>query len=94
MHSYEICLVPVLPLFLCPLIPVIITTALCNTFYNNVTCVISSTVHPLIIMIFVLQDGLSPVHIASSNGHLGVVKTLVTAGADVNQLSKVSTVSS
>ena len=45
-------------------------------------------------MIFVLQDSLSPLHIASSNGHLVVVKTLVKAGADVNQLSKVSTVSS
>ena len=40
-------------------------------------------------MTFVLQDGWSPLHKASINGHLEIVKTLIEAGANVNQATKV-----
>ena len=40
-------------------------------------------------MIFVLQDGCSPLMVASEKGHLDVVKTLIEAGADVTQINKV-----
>ena len=43
----------------------------------------------LIIMIFVLQVGKSPLMIGLTNGHLDVVKTLIEAGAIVNQGDKV-----
>ena len=38
---------------------------------------------------FVLQDGWSPLMIASENGHLDIVVTLIGAGADVNYTNKV-----
>ena len=40
---------------------------------------------------FVLQDGLSPLHMASQEGHLDVVKTLIQAGANIHQADKVRT---
>ena len=40
-------------------------------------------------MIFVLQAGGSPLMWASYRGHLDVVKTLIEAGANVNQTDKV-----
>ena len=40
-------------------------------------------------MIFVLQDGGSPLMTASGNGHLDVVKTLIEARANVNHTNKV-----
>ena len=43
-------------------------------------------------MTFVLQDGWSPLYIASHNGHLDIVKTLIEAGANVNQANKVQCV--
>ena len=46
-------------------------------------------VKPLVMMIFVLQDGYSPLMGASYGGHLDVVKTLIEAGANVNQTSEV-----
>ena len=46
-------------------------------------------VKPLVIMIFVLQDGVSPLMLASIAGHLNVVKTLIEAGANVNHTNKV-----
>ena len=46
-------------------------------------------VKPLVMMIFVLQIGLSPLIVASIAGHLDVVKTLIEAGANVNQTNKV-----
>ena len=42
-------------------------------------------------MAFVLQNGESPLFITSQNGHLDVVKTLIEAGADIYQVTKVST---
>ena len=43
-------------------------------------------------MTFVLQYGSSPLHKASDAGHLDIVKTLIEAGADVNQATKVQCV--
>ena len=39
---------------------------------------------------FVLQNGLCSLGAASSLGHLDVVKTLMEAGANINQADKVS----
>ena len=47
------------------------------------------TVQPLVMMTFVLQDGCSPLYAASCNGHLDVVKSLLEAGANINQAAKV-----
>ena len=47
------------------------------------------TVQPLVMMTFVLQDGYSPLYAASFGGHLDVVKTLLEAGANINQANKV-----
>ena len=47
------------------------------------------TVQPLVMMTFVLQDGWSPLIAASLKGHLDVVKTLLEAGANINQAMKV-----
>ena len=46
-------------------------------------------VQPLVNMTFVLQDGRSPLLIASSEGHLDIVKTFIEAGANVNEVNKV-----
>ena len=40
----------------------------------------------------VLQNGSSPLHIASFNGHLDVVRTLIEAGANISQVNTVGTV--
>ena len=39
---------------------------------------------------FVLQDGRSPLHMASWKGNLDVVKALIKAGANIDQANKVS----
>ena len=44
---------------------------------------------PLVMMTFVLQDGRRPLYIASLNGHLDVVKTLMEAGANISETNKV-----
>ena len=44
-----------------------------------------------ILMGFVLQNGLSPLHIASQEGHGDIVKTLIKAGASIDQADQVST---
>ena len=46
-------------------------------------------VQPLVMMTFVLQDGWSPLYTASDTGHHDIVKTLIEAGANVNQADKV-----
>ena len=43
-----------------------------------------------ILMGFVLQDGLSPLYMASQEGHLDEVKTLIEAGANIDQAEMVS----
>ena len=40
---------------------------------------------------FILQDGRSPLYASSSRGDLEIVKTLIEAGANINQANKVST---
>ena len=47
--------------------------------------------YPLGVMMgFVLQDGVTPLVIASNNGHLlEIVKSLIEAGANVNHTTKV-----
>ena len=49
-------------------------------------------VQPLVMMTFVLQDGWSSLYTASFKGHLDIVKTLIEAGANVNQAIKVQCV--
>ena len=46
-------------------------------------------VQPLVMMTFVLQYGWSPLYAARDTGHLDIVKTLIEAGANVNQTDKV-----
>ena len=48
-------------------------------------------VQPLVMMTFVLQNGWSPLNGASEKGHLDVVRTLLEAGANINQADKVGT---
>ena len=40
-------------------------------------------------MKFVLQNGWSPMYVASERGYLEVVKTLIDSGANVNECNKV-----
>ena len=47
------------------------------------------TVQPLVMMTFVSQDGWSPLHVSCCGGHLDVMKTLLEAGATINQANKV-----
>ena len=42
-------------------------------------------------MTFVLQYGWSPLHVASFNGHLDIVRALIEAGANIRQANKVGT---
>ena len=42
-----------------------------------------------VMMGFVLQDGVSPLIIASLNGHLETAQLLIEAGANVNHTEKV-----
>ena len=48
-------------------------------------------VQPLVMMTIVLQYGWSPLNAASFSGHLDVVKTLLEAGANINQANNVGT---
>ena len=43
-------------------------------------------------MTFVLQGGWSPLHRASFDGHLDIVRALIEAGASISQVDKVGTV--
>jgi len=39
---------------------------------------------------YFLQNGYTPIHLASSDGHIQVVEKLISSGADVNVINKVS----
>ena len=39
---------------------------------------------------YFLQDGYTPIHLALSDGHVEVVEKLISSGADVNVVDKVS----
>ena len=39
---------------------------------------------------YFLQDGYTPIHLASSGGHVQVVEKLINSGVDVNAVNKVS----
>ena len=39
---------------------------------------------------YFLQDGYRPIHLASRYGHVEVVEKLISSGADVNVVDKVS----
>ena len=63
--------------------------------FTSVICNVSqfiSLVQPLVMMTLILQDGWSPLHTACFNGRLDIVKTLIEAGANVNQANKVQCV--
>ena len=48
---------------------------------------------PCLLMLYTsLQDGYTPIHLASINGHVQVVEKLISSGADVNLVNKVSKV--
>ena len=51
-----------------------------------------SLVQPQVMMSFVLQNGWIPLHSASHNGRLDVVKTLIEAGTNVSLANKVQCV--
>ena len=57
-------------------------TTLCTSVICNVSTLTSTVV---------LQDGWSPLKSSCFEGHLDVVKTLIEAGANINQANKVST---
>ena len=40
-------------------------------------------------MVTTLQDGKTPLHLASERGHVSVVEILIVAQADINLLDKV-----
>ena len=46
-------------------------------------------VQSLVLTTLALQDGWSPLHLASNKGYLNIVKTLIEAGANINQADKV-----
>ena len=56
-------------------------TCICLVFVTNLT--------EMIIRYF-LQNGYTPIHLASSDGHIQVVEKLISSGADVNVINKVS----
>ena len=55
--------------------------------YDGTTC--DELSYTLVIITIVLQDGWSPLMIASQNGHYDIVLTLIGAGAEVNYTDKV-----
>ena len=65
------------------------TLTLYTTVYDCIRTTFHMTVQPLVMMAFVLQNGYSPLHAASEDGHLDVVETLLKAGANINQAMKV-----
>ena len=61
-----------------------VTSVICYVSTPTSTCPASSYDD-----IHVLQNGWSPLYAASEKGHLDVVKTLLEAGANINQANNV-----
>jgi len=45
---------------------------------------------PYCMICYFLQDGYTPIHLASRDGHVEVIDKLICSGADVNVVNKVS----
>ena len=59
--------------------------------YNCDTKCFNPHLHLSLVVLFVLQDDWSPLYLASGGGYLEIMKTLIEAGANVNQATKVGT---
>ena len=57
--------------------------------YSNQPPTTSQCLHVYTILSFTVQDGASPLYVASHNGHTDIVDLLLKTGADVHQTNKV-----
>ena len=65
-------------------------------FFFSCKKILICSLHTLVTLYFTcmicyyLQDGDTPIHLALSGGHVRVVEKLISSGADVNVVNKVS----
>ena len=92
MHlKFDLC-IRIGPLIVCVLVLKNIRVFFANSIlsYTCRSTRINEVEYPLGVMMgFVLQDGWTPLVIASQEGHLEIVKSLIEAGANVNHTAKV-----
>ena len=89
MHlKFDLC-IPIGSLIVCVhVIPVFFANSILP--YTCKSTRMNEVEYPLGVMMgFVLQNGATPLVIASENGHLEIVKSLIEAGANVNHTMKV-----
>ena len=60
-----------------------------STTCSNLPPTTSQYLHVYTILSFTVQNGVSPLFMASQNGHTDIVDLLLKAGADVHQMAKV-----